>query len=78
MNNKSNLDLVRAFLQVERGVNLINTTHSLNGSVEFSGSKEFNGEHKRVRFVMDKNQVELINECNGVIEIYECYKEMEY
>ncbi len=42
--------------------------------MEFTGYKD--GKH--IRIAMDKNQVELINECQGIMEVYEHYKEMEY
>lgn len=66
------IDLIRAFMQVDGQINLNGTcfNYDSQGGVEFTGSG--------LKIVMDKNQVELIKECNTVIEIYECYKEMGY
>lgn len=82
---KSKIDLVRAFMQVEGKSKLNCTTCKKDGGIEFTGSKiiydhvnPYFREYKSVKIVMDKNQVEAINECQTVTEIYECYKEMEY
>lgn len=75
-----NIELVKAFMQVEGEIkiNAITTNYNLKGGVNFTGYKEVNGESKPIEIVMDKNQTELVNECKTVMEVYECYKEMGY
>jgi hypothetical protein len=78
MSKDSKIDLVKAFMQVEGEVVITSTcnNYDLNGGVLFTGNKEYNNE--QIKITMDKNRVEAINDCNTVLEIYKCYKEMEY
>lgn len=76
--DKKKIDLVNAFMQVEGDIKLTDTMYSKDGSVTFSGYKEANGEYKSIKIVLDKDHVEIINNSNSVIEIYECYKEMKF
>lgn len=73
------LDLVRSIMQLEGNCKLDLTCHyKADSSVKFSGYQVVDGETKEIKIVMDKNQIEAINECESVSEIYECYKEMQY
>lgn len=68
------IDLVKAFMQVEGGLYINGTCYNYDrdGGVEFSTS------NLNYKIVMDKQQVDLINNCKTVQEIYGSYKEMEY
>ena len=74
------IDLVRAFMQIEGNVEIkgICYNYNLEGGVSFLTYVEVNKKMQHIDIVMDKNQVELLGECNTVSEIYECYKEMGY
>lgn len=76
MDNK--IDLVRAFMQFEGNLrlNMICTNYNLQGGVQFSGHN--NKTKKRIEIVISKEQLENIDECNTVEEIYKAYKEMQY
>lgn len=81
MNEQAKIDLVRSIMQVEGDVHLIGTCYNYNrdGGIEFTGYKNVcDDNNKSISIVMDKYQVMAINDCNTVMEIYECYKEMEY
>lgn len=73
------IDLVRAIMQLEGNVKIVGTcfNYDKNGGVEFSGYSKL-PDSKPLKITMDKHQVEAINQCSSVMEIYECYKEMEY
>jgi len=78
--SNANINLVNAFMQVEGNIEFFATctNYERKGGVKFSGCRITDGERKHIEVTMDKNQVELINECQTVLEIYKCYKEMEY
>lgn len=73
------LGLVRSFMEVEGNLNLDMTWMGKDGSVKFSGHRLYGRcEDRSIKITMDKYQIEAIEECEGVQEIYRCYKEMEY
>ena len=76
--DKKKIDLVSAFMQVEGDISLLSIMYDKDGSVILSGFKEVNGEHEKIKIILDKYQIEIINSANSVIEIYECYKEMQF
>lgn len=65
-------------MQVDGHVELNTTTNNYDekGGVKFSGHNEVGDEYMEI--VMDRDQVEQINECQSIAEVYACYKEMEY
>lgn len=65
------VDLVKAFLQMEGKVHIDMTCESLDGSIRFSGN--FKG-----YLVLDKDNVDRVNECKTIKEIYTAYREMEF
>ncbi|MED4083906.1 hypothetical protein P4637_03390 [Halalkalibacterium halodurans] len=70
------IDLVKAFIQFEGNISINGTCYNFdkNGGIEFSG---YTGSHTR-KITMDKYQVEALDNCKTIKEIYECYKEMSY
>lgn len=74
------IDLVRTFMQFEGNITLNDVCYNYdrNGGVQFHGHSEDGDKTKSEYIAMDKNQVEAINDCNSINEIYNCYKEMEY
>lgn len=80
MSKDAKIDLVKAFMQLEGNINIGSTCYNYdrNGGIEFAGYIKIEGEAKSRKIVMDKQQVEEINNCNTVMEIYNCYKEMGY
>lgn len=84
MRKNENIDLASAFIQTDGNVKIkdICFNYDRDGGVRFSGYKKYEedrcGIKKHIDIVMGKHQVELINECVGVVETYECFKEMEY
>lgn len=80
MSRNANIDLVKAFIQVEGNldINSVCTNYDHNGGIKFSGYSKEDEEIKQLEIVMNKNQVEAINSCSSVPEIYDCYKEMEF
>jgi hypothetical protein len=61
------VDLIKAFLQMEGNHNIGMTCERLDGSIEFSN-----------KFVLDKENVDLVNECKTIKEVYAAYREMEF
>jgi hypothetical protein len=61
------VDLVKAFIQMEGKINIDMTCEKLDGSIEFSD-----------KFVLDKENVDLVNECKTIKEVYTAYREMEF
>ena len=74
------LELIRSIMQFEGDMTLQGTTYNCNkqGDVQFSGYKDINGELQPIYIALNKYQVEELNNCNTVLEIYNCYKQMEY
>ncbi|WP_342505647.1 hypothetical protein [Sporosarcina sp. FSL K6-2383] len=73
------IDLVRSFMQVEGNLKLDMTWMEKDGSVKFTGSRNYGpDDESRIRITMDKHQVEAIEECETVIGIYARYKDMGY
>lgn len=74
------VELIRAFMQIEGDLNITGTcfNYDRKGGVEFSGYIKVGGEPYRITLIMGKRELELINDCNTVQEIYDCYKEMAY
>jgi len=75
-----NINLVSGFMEVEGKLKIYGTcgNYDLNGGVEFDAHLDDAELYDNMKIVLDKNQVELINECETVKEIYDCYKEMEF
>lgn len=73
------INLVRSFMEVEGDLKLNMTWVEKDGSVKFTGSRNYGpAEESRIGITMDKHQVDAIEECESVMEIYACYKDMEY
>lgn len=74
------IELVKAIMQIEGNLTITDTLYNYNfdGSVRFSAYTENNKRNGFFYIVLYKGQVEVINACSTVKEIYDCYKEMEY
>ncbi len=72
------IDLISAFIQFEGDISIssICINYDLKGGVEFTGYRS--KDDKQIKITMDKSQVEAIEQCNTIKEIYDSYKEMEY
>jgi len=75
-----NINLVKSFMEVEGRLTTLGTcgNYDLDGGIEFTAHLDASEEFMNISIVLDKYQVELINDCKSVKEIYDCYKEMAF
>lgn len=75
-----NINLVGSFMEVEGNLKIYGTcgNYDHKGGISFDAHLDSAELYDNMKIVLDKNQVELVCECKTVIEIYECYKEMEF
>lgn len=74
---KAKIDVIKSFMQFYGGFKINLTTYNYNddGGIRFTGTKE-NGDS--IYVVMDKYQVEAIQECETIEELHDVYIEMEF
>lgn len=77
------IDLVKSFMQFEGNLEIKGTCYNYDkkGGLCFSGiskTKKDEGIIRPVKITMDKYQIEEINDCTTVEEVYGCYKKMGY
>lgn len=79
MTNEFNIDLLSSFIEVEGQVKIngVCFNYDSEGGVQFSGYRKVGRDYERAEIAMNKLQVEAINECIGIREIYECYKDIK-
>ena len=80
MSKNPKIELIKAIMQIEGNLTISSTGYNYDnkGGVLFRAYKKVDSNFENISIAMDKSQVEAVNDCNSVLEIYDCYKEMEY
>jgi len=75
--NSKNVNLISALLEVDGNLKITLFEGNYNkGGIKFSGH-HLDDECSPVNIVLDKDQIEIINDCKGIEEVYNCYMELE-
>ena len=72
------VSLVRSFLQFDNKIDIIGTCTHLDDSVTFSGYEVERNKATPVYITLSKRQMESLQKCETIPEIYKNYKNMRF
>lgn len=72
------INLVKSFMELEGNIDIKYTMDIMKDHVTFHRVYDIVSGDKLPDIIMTTEQVDLLMECNGIPEIYKCYREMGY